>query len=133
MSTQSVVLLTTWVSELSFIISKNCWCCFWFGFPGYTLEVSQSYKYFPQDQYTVYRTDRPPNKQGQSHGGVLIAVTNEFLSNEAKELKTNCEMVWAELTISNAMISELHFFASCAIGEEQACGFPGLSVSLRAW
>jgi hypothetical protein len=29
-------------------------------------------------------------------------VTNEFLSNEAKELKTNCEMVWAELTISNA-------------------------------
>jgi hypothetical protein len=36
-----------------------------------------------------------------SHGGVLIAVTNEFLSNEAKELKTNCEMVWAELTISN--------------------------------
>jgi hypothetical protein len=37
-----------------------------------------------------------------SHGGVLIAVTYEFLSNEAKELKTNCEMVWAELTISNA-------------------------------
>ena len=29
-------------------------------------------------------------------------MTNEFLSNEAKELKTNCEMVWAELTISNA-------------------------------
>ena len=24
---------------------------------------------------------------------LLIAVTNEFLSNEAKELKTNCEMV----------------------------------------
>jgi hypothetical protein len=43
-------------------------------------------------------------------------VTNEFLSNEAKELKTNCEMVWAELTIP-----------------EQACGFPGLSISLRAW
>ena len=37
-------------------------------------------------------TDRPPNKQGLSHGGVLIAVTNEFLSNEAKELKTNYEM-----------------------------------------
>jgi hypothetical protein len=32
-----------------------------------------SYEYFPQDQFTVYRTDRPPNKQGQSHGGVLIA------------------------------------------------------------
>jgi hypothetical protein len=56
-----------------------------------------SYEYFPQDQFTVYRTDRPPNKQGQSRGGVLIAVTNEFLSNEAKELKTNCEMVWAKL------------------------------------
>jgi hypothetical protein len=22
-----------------------------------------SYEYFPQDQYTVYSTDRPPNKQ----------------------------------------------------------------------
>ena len=53
------------------------------------LDPTISYEYFPQDQYTVYRTDRPPNKQGQSHGGVLIAVTNEFLSNEAKELKTN--------------------------------------------
>ena len=31
-------------------------------------------EYFPQDQYIVYRTDIPPNKQGQSHGGVLIAV-----------------------------------------------------------
>jgi hypothetical protein len=29
-------------------------------------------------------------------------VSNEFLSNEAKQLKTNCEMVCAELTISNA-------------------------------
>jgi hypothetical protein len=46
-----------------------------------------SYEYFPQDRYTIYRTDRPPNKQGLSHG----------------------------------------------IGEEQACGFPGLSISLRAW
>jgi hypothetical protein len=35
-----------------------------------------SYEYFPQDQYTVYRTDRPSSKQGQSRGGVLIAVTN---------------------------------------------------------
>jgi hypothetical protein len=32
-----------------------------------------SYEYFPQDQFTVYKTDRPPNKQGQSHGGLLIA------------------------------------------------------------
>jgi hypothetical protein len=48
----------------------------------------------------VYNT--LPNKQGLSLGGVLIAVTNECLSNEAKELKTNCEMVWAELTIANA-------------------------------
>jgi hypothetical protein len=35
-------------------------------------------EYFPQDQFTVYRTDIPPNKQGQSYGGVLIAVTNEY-------------------------------------------------------
>ena len=31
------------------------------------------------------------------------------------------------------LIPELPFFAWCAIGEEQACGFPGLSISLRAW
>jgi hypothetical protein len=34
-------------------------------------------------------------------------VTNEFLSNEAKELKTNREMVWAELTISNARTCQI--------------------------
>jgi hypothetical protein len=41
-----------------------------------------TYEYFPQDRFTVYRTDRPPNKQGQSHGGVLIAVTNEYFPQD---------------------------------------------------
>ena len=35
-----------------------------------------SYETFPQDQFNVYRTDRPSSKQGQSRGGVLIAVAN---------------------------------------------------------
>jgi hypothetical protein len=39
-------------------------------------------EYFPQDQFTVYRTDRPPSKQGQSHGGVLIAVTYEYFQQD---------------------------------------------------
>lgn len=60
-----------------------------------------SYEFFPANHFTVYRKDRQPNKKGQSHGGVLIAVRNEFQSSEVKELQTNCEIVWVELTIQN--------------------------------
>ena len=57
---------------------------------------------FPSDRFTVFMNDRPPNRKGQSHGGVLIAVTNQIPSSALPELQTNCEMVWAELSISNA-------------------------------
>lgn len=61
-----------------------------------------SYEFFSANHFTVYRKDRPPNKKGQSHGGVLIAVRNEFQSTEIKELQTDCEIVWVELTIQNS-------------------------------
>ncbi|CAC5418869.1 unnamed protein product [Mytilus coruscus] len=63
---------------------------------------TSSYEYFSKDQYTVFRKDRPPNKKGQCHGGVLIAISNNFLCTEIKELDTVCEMIWVELLISNA-------------------------------
>ncbi|VDI84351.1 Hypothetical predicted protein [Mytilus galloprovincialis] len=55
-----------------------------------------------KDHYTVFRKDRPPNKKGQCHGGVLIAISNNYLCTEIKELDTGCEMIWVELSISNA-------------------------------
>ncbi|CAC5409548.1 WIF1 [Mytilus coruscus] len=62
-----------------------------------------SYEYFSKDQYTVLRKDRPPNKKGQCHEGILIAISNIFLCTEIKELDTGCEMIWLELLISNAL------------------------------
>ena len=41
-------------------------------------------------------------KRGQSHGGVLIAINSNIPSTSLPELQTNCEMVWAEVTISNS-------------------------------
>jgi len=61
-----------------------------------------SYEYFPANKFNVYRKDRPPNSKGQSHGGVLIAINNEFESSEITELQTDCEIVWAEIVIQNS-------------------------------
>ena len=61
-----------------------------------------SSEYFSPESFTVYRNDRAPNKRGQSHGGVLIAINSNIPSTSIPELQTKCEMVWAEVTISNA-------------------------------
>ena len=57
--------------------------------------VSSS-EYFDLNTYSVFRKDRPPNSKGQYHGGVLIAIKNEYQSVENKELQTDCESVWVE-------------------------------------
>ncbi|VDI56724.1 NAD(P)H-hydrate epimerase [Mytilus galloprovincialis] len=41
-----------------------------------------SYEFFPSELFNVYRSDRPPNKNNQSHGGVLIAINKELISTE---------------------------------------------------
>ena len=46
--------------------------------------------------------DRPPNIKDQSHGGVLIAIKKDVVSSEITELKTNCEIVWAEINIAGS-------------------------------
>lgn len=63
---------------------------------------TSAYEYISKDLYTIYRKDRAPNKKGLCYGGVLIAISNKYLSSEIKELQTDCEIVWAELSISNA-------------------------------
>ena len=57
---------------------------------------TSSYDYFPSNSYNVYRHDRPPNIKDQRHGGVLIAIKNDLVSSEITELKTKCEIAWAE-------------------------------------
>jgi hypothetical protein len=52
--------------------------------------------------YNVYRRDRPQDGNGanSNHGGVLIAISKEFISSEIKELHTDYEIVWAEINIA---------------------------------
>jgi hypothetical protein len=50
--------------------------------------------------YNIYRNDRAPNTKDKSHGGVLLAIKKDFISSEITELKTNCEIVWAEINIT---------------------------------
>ena len=47
---------------------------------------------------TPYKADRPD----QPWGGVLVAVSNEFISTEVPELKTDCESVWVEINLVGA-------------------------------
>ena len=63
-------------------------------------KTSPSSEFFPPNMYNVYRKDRSPNTKEQSHGGVLLAISKEFVSSEAVELQTDCEIVWAEISIS---------------------------------
>lgn len=63
---------------------------------------TSSYEYFPNTEYTVYRKDRCCNSKEQSHGGVLIAVSKNILSQEVPELQTDCENVWVEVNLVNA-------------------------------
>jgi hypothetical protein len=57
-------------------------------------------EFFPINMFNVFRTDRPPNNKNKTHGGVLLAITKDFISSEVKELQTNCEIVWAEINIT---------------------------------
>jgi hypothetical protein len=56
--------------------------------------------YFPNNMYNIYRNDRAPNTKDKSHGGVLLAITKDIIISEITELKTNCEIVWAEINIT---------------------------------
>ena len=47
---------------------------------------------------TPYKADRPD----QPWGGVMIAVSNEFISTEVPELKTDCESIWISINLAGA-------------------------------
>ena len=52
--------------------------------------------------YTVYRKDRPLSDKNLSHGGVLIAVTTNLLSEEIRDLQTDSESIWVQINMTNA-------------------------------
>ncbi|XP_069114588.1 uncharacterized protein [Argopecten irradians] len=64
--------------------------------------TTSSYEYFPIQEYTVYRKDRKQNKKGQSHGGVLIAVTNKYRSEQIQELDTDNESIFINISMANS-------------------------------
>lgn len=51
---------------------------------------------FPPN-YTIYRNDR--NMKG---GGVLIAINHDHLNTPVPELQTNCEIVWAKISLAGS-------------------------------
>jgi hypothetical protein len=64
--------------------------------------------YFPNNMYNIYRNDRAPNTKDKIHGGVLLAITKDYISSEITELKTNCEIVcpthmFEEFVLSNLL------------------------------
>ena len=51
---------------------------------------------FPEEfKGNVYRKDR----KSHHHGGVFVAIKNTFDSEEAEELKSTAEIIWAKLTL----------------------------------
>ncbi len=62
----------------------------------------KSSEYFPQ-HFNTYRKDREGDKRG---GGVFISVDNKFSSMEEPELDTNCEILWAKLSLTGS--KDLH-------------------------
>jgi hypothetical protein len=43
--------------------------------------------YFPNNMYNINRNDRAPNTKDKSHGGVLLAITKDFISSEEQLLR----------------------------------------------
>ena len=60
-------------------------------------------EYFPESLnmsvYTRHRCETVPGKIG---GGVLIAVSNDFISTPVPELETECEMKWIKIDLVGA-------------------------------
>ncbi|XP_019618466.1 PREDICTED: uncharacterized protein LOC109465549 [Branchiostoma belcheri] len=53
-------------------------------------------EYFPNHlNMQVFYRNRPED----SHGGVLIAVSNEFICTQEPDLETDCEMVWVKIEL----------------------------------
>jgi hypothetical protein len=77
--------------ELDQII-ESCKPTMIFGTETWLSHNMSPYEYFDPTKYTVYSKNR---KDG--YGGVLIAISNEYITSQVKELDTNCEIVWATI------------------------------------
>jgi exonuclease III len=63
-----------------------------FGSETWLSDNISPYEYFDPTKYTVYSKNR---KDG--YGGVLIAISNEYITSQVTELDTTCEIVWATI------------------------------------
>ena len=57
-------------------------------------DISDSEIIPPELNYQIYRND-----WADGYGGVMLAITKDIISSEVPELKTDCEIVWAEIDI----------------------------------
>jgi exonuclease III len=74
------------------IIIESCKPTIIFGSETWLSDNISPYEYFDPTKYTVYSKNR---KDG--YGGVLIAISNEYITSQVTELDTNCEIVWATI------------------------------------
>jgi hypothetical protein len=77
----------------------------------------------------VHRSDRKPNKNNQSYGGVLIAINKEFISTEVSELKTDCEIVWSQINMSGSKNLLIGAYYRRPSDKETSLQQPELSLS----
>ena len=62
---------------------------------------------FPEEfKGNVYRKDR----KSDHHGGVFVAIKNTFDSEEAEELKSTAEIIWAKVTLPSG--SKLYYISA---------------------
>ncbi|CAG2222754.1 unnamed protein product [Mytilus edulis] len=77
---------------------------------------------FPPN-YNIYRNDR--NIQG---GGVLIAINSDHLSTPVPELQTNCEIVWAKISLAGNKDMYLASYYNPKTANEESLEELGLSL-----
>ena len=73
-------------------ITESCKPTIIFGTEPRVSDNISPYECFYPTKYTVYSKNR---KDG--YGGVLIAISNEYITSQVTELDTNCEIVWATI------------------------------------
>jgi hypothetical protein len=66
--------------------------------------------------FNVYRSDRKSDK----HGGVCIAIKNDIISDEEPELQTNCEIVWAKISLAGSKAVHICAYYRHHVGDKES-------------
>jgi hypothetical protein len=71
---------------------------------------TSSYEFFPSELFNIYKSDRNPNKNNQSYGGVLIAINKELISTEVSELKAGGKVWHSTVGTFPVYVTGIHTF-----------------------